>query len=67
METPLLVDAREAGRLLDMLPARVTRLAKRGALPCVKLPDDEIRFLADDLREWVRGHRQPVANAEATR
>ena len=46
-DSPLLIDAREAGRLLDMLPARVTRLAKRGALPCVLLPDGEIRFLPD--------------------
>ena len=59
---PLLIDAREAGRLLDMLPARVTRLAKRGLLPCVVLPDGESRFLADDLRSWIETHRQPVAS-----
>jgi hypothetical protein len=64
-DAPLLLDAEDAGRLLRMLPARVTRLAKRGVLPCVKLPDDEIRFLADDLREWVRGYRQPVAKEAA--
>ena len=58
--TPLLIDSREAGRLLDMLPARVTRLANRGALPCVKLPDGELRFSADDLRQWVDAHRQPA-------
>jgi len=60
---PLLIDACEAGRLLNLLPARVTRLAKRGVIPCVKLPDDEIRYLADDLREWVREHRQPAEEA----
>lgn len=65
METPLLIDAREAGRLLDMLPARVTRLAKRGLIPCVDLGDGELRFLPDDLREWVRGYRQRVTSAEA--
>ena len=57
---PLLIDAREAGRLLDMLPARVTRLAKRGDLPCVMLPDGEARFSPDDLRDWVDQHRLPA-------
>lgn len=61
---PLLIDAREAGRLLDMLPARVTRLAKRGDLPCVMLPDGEPRFLEDDLRDWVDQHRRPATVAE---
>ncbi len=60
--TPLLLDA---GRLLRMLPTRVTRLAKRGQLPCVKLPDDEIRYLEADLREWVLGYRQSAAKEAA--
>lgn len=64
-EEPILIDAYEAGRLLDMLPARVKRLAKRGDLPCVRLPDGELRYLPDDLRSWVREYRQPaVANGE---
>jgi hypothetical protein len=61
--TPILIDSREAGRLLDMLPSRVTRLANRGDLPCVKLPDGEVRFTADDLRQWVELHRQPAREA----
>lgn len=60
---PLLIDAREAGRLLDMLPARVTRLAKRGLLTCVVLPDGELRFLADDLRSWIEAHRRLAVNS----
>jgi hypothetical protein len=58
--TPLLIDAFDAGRLLDMLPARVTRLAKRGIIPCVELPDGELRFLPEDLRAWVNEHRRPA-------
>ena len=42
--TPLLIDAHQAGRLLNMLPARAKRLAKRGELPCVILPDGDVRF-----------------------
>lgn len=56
---PILIDAIEAGRLLDMSPARVTRLAKRGDLPHVALPDGEIRFLPQDLRDWAEAHRRP--------
>jgi hypothetical protein len=65
-DTPLLLDAEDAGRLLRMIPARVTRLAKRGQLPCVKLPDGELRYLEEDLARWVREYRQPATNAEAT-
>ncbi len=50
---PLLIDAREAGRLLDMLPARVTRFAKQGVIPSVTLPDKEVRFRVGDLQTWV--------------
>ena len=64
--TPLLIDAREAGRLLDMIPARVTRLAKRGLLPVVVLPDGEFRYCADDLRAWVEEFRQPAATVSET-
>ena len=50
---PILIDAREAGRLLDMLPARVTRFAKQGVIPSVVLPDKEVRFRPSDLEAWV--------------
>lgn len=64
--SPLLIDAREAGRLLNMLPARVARLAKRGELPCVLLPDGEHRYIADDLREWVLNRRRPAMTGEGS-
>ena len=58
--SPLLIDAHEAGRLLDMPPARVTRLAKRGELPSVVLPDGEYRYLASDLEKWIKEFRRPA-------
>ena len=64
-DEPILIDAQEAGRLLDMLPGRVARLGKRSSLPCVILPDGEYRYLPADLREWVRKHRRPVATEVA--
>jgi len=68
METtkPLLIDSREAGKLLQMLPNRVTRLAKRGELPCVLLPDGEYRYRTADLLAWIKEHRRP-ATADADR
>ena len=65
-QPPLLVDAREAGRLLDMIPARAKRLARRGALPCVVLPDGEVRFLPADLESWVEEHRCLPVKPERT-
>ena len=56
--TPLLINAHEAGRLLQMLTARVVRLAKHGELPCVVLPDGEYRFQVSDLEVWVAEHRR---------
>jgi predicted site-specific integrase-resolvase len=65
---PLLIDAREAGQLLNMLPSRVTRLAKRGVLPCVVLPDGELRYSEDDLRSWIEEYRRlGVVNTEGRR
>ena len=58
--TRLLIDG-DAARLLRMPLCRLRRLAKAGGIPHVLLPDDEIRFDPDDLREWVDSHKQPRA------
>jgi len=36
---------------------RSTRLARQGKIPCVRLPDGEIRFDPDVIDEWLRGQR----------
>jgi hypothetical protein len=61
---PLLIDAHDAGTLLSMPHARVARLAKRGALPCVVLPDGEIRFRPSDLADWIAKYRHPAQPTE---
>lgn len=58
-----LLSSSEAADLLRMLPARVVRLAKRGAIPCVLLPDGEIRFDVQELAAWVEQHKQPATEA----
>ena len=62
--TRLLTDT-EAAELLQMLTARLKRLAKAGKVPCVRLPDGELRFDSNDLAAWVEVHKQP-ARAEVT-
>ena len=54
----------EARRLLDLLPARVTRLAKRGLLPSIVQHDGEFRYSVDDLQAWTVEHRRPAALSE---
>ena len=61
MDTPLLIDAYEAGRLLSMPSARVKRLAKQGMLPSVLLPDGEPRFMREALAAWAKQHSHPAA------
>jgi hypothetical protein len=58
--TPHLIDPRQAGELLRMLPARVVRLAKRGDIPCVALPNGEYRFVFSELEQWIAAHRRPA-------
>jgi hypothetical protein len=55
-----LLDETEAGRLLGMLSKRVKRLARQGIIPHVVLPDQEIRFDADDLWQWVEQFKRPA-------
>ena len=59
-----LLTAREAGTKLRMLSARVVRFANRGILPCVRLPDGEIRFDSADLDEWIEQHKKPAEAAK---
>ena len=62
MRRPILINAREAGRILGMVPARVIRLARQGDVPCVNLPDDrEPKFIEADLLAWVEEHRYLVS------
>lgn len=56
MTAPLLLDHIDAGKLLVMPAARVKRLAKRGEIPSVRLPDGEVRFRRADLERWVEEH-----------
>jgi excisionase family DNA binding protein len=55
-----LITDSEAAEILRLTPRQVARLAKKGILPSVKLPGDEVRFDPDDLRRWVESLKQPA-------
>ena len=49
-----------------MLPARLLRMAKRGEVPAVFLPDNEVRFDPTDLAAWVETYKRPGADTETS-
>jgi hypothetical protein len=67
MSEPLLISTSEAAEALRMLTARVVRLANAGAIPCVRLPDGELRFDLADLRAWVDEHKRQSPASETRR
>lgn len=52
-----LLTAGEAAIRLRMPSARLARLARDGKVPCVNLPDGELRFDETDLTDWVDRHK----------
>ncbi|MCC6127444.1 MAG: helix-turn-helix domain-containing protein [Pirellulales bacterium] len=53
METTLLLDSQIA-ELLCLSPRQVLRLAKRGKIPHIVLPNGEIRFDFQDVKTWLK-------------
>ena len=57
MDAKLLTDS-EAAELLALTSRQVVRLARCGELPMVVLPGNEIRFDADDIRQWIETRKR---------
>ena len=55
LEEPLLTPE-EAARLLRATPYWVTKRARKGQIPCVRV-GRKIAFLRSDLEAWVADHR----------
>ena len=62
--TTLLTDA-EAADILRLTARQVLRLASRGELPSIRLPNKEVRFDPADLARFVDSHKRPVAEERA--
>ena len=59
---PLLVDEREAARLLSCSTRTLYNLRKRGELPAIKI-GEAVRYDVEDLREFIeRAKRGPRAD-----
>lgn len=54
--TPMLVDRREAGRLLGVSPGTIDNLRTRGELPSVKLLSRRLFDIAD-LRRFIESRK----------
>ena len=54
--TPLLVNRREAGRLLDVSPGTIDNLRRRGELPSVKIAARRL-FDVADLRRFIEARK----------
>jgi hypothetical protein len=55
-----LLTSSEAADILRLTPRQVTRLARRGDLPSVQLPNDELWFDPAGLWRWVETHKRPA-------
>ena len=60
MANTKLLDAFDAADLLRLTPRQVAKLARRGELPSVNLPGDEVRFDPDDIQRWVESRKRPA-------
>lgn len=57
MTAPLLVDRREAGRLLGVSPGTIDNMRNAGELPSVKLRGRRL-FDVDDLRRLIAARKE---------
>lgn len=62
--TQLLTDS-EASEILRISVRQLIHFARRGMLPAIRLPDDELRFDPIDIEAWIQSRKQPVT--EVTR
>lgn len=60
---PLLVDRREAGRLLGVSPGTIDNLRTRGELPSVKLLSRRL-FDVADLRRYIEARKAATSGPE---
>jgi hypothetical protein len=62
---PQLLGPGEVAALTNLTAGRITRMAKRGELPHLVMPDGGILFDAVDVAAWIRTCRRPAPAGEA--
>lgn len=60
MEQTQLITARQVAAILAVTPWAVYDLARRGDLPCIRIGNRCIRFLPDDVTEFIQSRRYPA-------
>jgi excisionase family DNA binding protein len=55
-----LLNESQVADLLGLTARQVLKLARRGELPSVRLPDNEIRFDPEDIFRWVESRKLPA-------
>lgn len=63
---PRLLTPADVADWLSLSVRQVERMARRGALPAVELPDGSLVFDAEDLAAWLR-RRKAAAEQERQR
>jgi predicted site-specific integrase-resolvase len=66
MITKQLLTDSDVAELLKVPSARVLRLAKQSRIPHVVLPNGEVRFVEQDVWDWIQSHRQPAREMSPT-
>jgi excisionase family DNA binding protein len=53
-QQPILVDSREAARLLAISTRKLWSLTDCGEIPCLRI-GRAVRYAVEDLQQWVKG------------
>ena len=65
-DLPLVLDAAQVARLLNLNIDYVRKLTREGTLPASRLPGGRTyRYFRDDILEWLRAQRVRPAASEA--
>lgn len=61
-DLPPVLTSRQVAELLQVHVEYVRRMAREGRVPCHKFPGGrELRFLRDELLDWLRSQPSPSA------
>ncbi len=55
-----MLEAEEVGHILGVPTPYVYALARRGAIPVVRLGERYVRFRAEAIHEWVQAQESPA-------
>jgi hypothetical protein len=63
-EMPTLLTQDETAEMLRLTERQLNRLARDGAIPSIALPNGQLRFEADAIRDWIDSLRRPATEGK---